>query len=51
MSLVDTALIFALMSLPYLSLSFSFDSLSHSESVSLSHPISPLSSSEGRVSI
>lgn len=51
MSLVDTALIFPLMSLPYLSFSFSSDSLSQSESVSLSHPVSPLSSSEGRVSI
>lgn len=51
MSLVDTALILPLMFLPYLSFSFFCDSLSQSESVSLSHPISPLSSSEGRVSI
>lgn len=51
MSLVDTALIFPLMSLPYLLFPFSSDSLSQSESVSLSHPISSLSSSESRVSI
>lgn len=42
MSLVDTALIFPLVSLPFLSFSFSSDSLSQSKNVSLSHSTLPL---------